>query len=124
MVRLSDRSGGPALGSWDALAPPRAGDQLLRCRSATRTCSGVLLVQRLGADTGPPGDLRPRAPGLTEPANLTVLAEVGHLAEGADPGEGEFGVVLEAERPVGVAGCYRLDLVISGFHPNGRRPAG
>jgi hypothetical protein len=51
-----------------------------------------------------PGDLRPRVAGLAEAADLVGLAEVGHVAEGADPGEGEFGVVFEAERTVDVPG--------------------
>ena len=58
-------------------------------------------MERLGADARPAGDLRPRVAGLAEPADLIGLAEVCHLAEGADAGEGQLGVVFEAERPVG-----------------------
>jgi hypothetical protein len=72
----------------------------------------MLLVQRLGTDAGPAGDFRPRVSGLSELADLVALAELGHLAEGADAGEGEFWVVFEAERAVGVAGCYLPDLVV------------
>jgi hypothetical protein len=45
-----------------------------------------------------------QVPCLSEPADLVALAEVGHVAEGADAGEGQLGVVFEAERTVGVAG--------------------
>jgi hypothetical protein len=37
--------------------------------------------------------------------DLVALAEVGHVAEGADAGKGQLRVVFEAERTVGVAGC-------------------
>jgi hypothetical protein len=43
--------------------------------------------------------------GLAQPPDLVALAEVGHVAQGADAGEGQVGVVFEAERPVGIAGC-------------------
>ena len=78
---------------------------LLRRRLGVSQRSRVLLVQRLRAHTRPPGDLRPGVAGLAEPADLVGLAEVGHLAEGADASEGQLGVVFEAERTVGVAGC-------------------
>jgi hypothetical protein len=57
--------------------------------------------------------------GLPETPDLVGLAELGHLAEGADAGEGQFRVVFEAERTVGVPGCHRLDLVIFGCHQPG-----
>jgi hypothetical protein len=43
--------------------------------------------------------------GLAQAPDLITLAELGHVSEGADAGEGQFGVVFEAERTVGVAGC-------------------
>ena len=61
-------------------------------------------MQRLRADTSPAGDHRPGVPGLAQAADLVGLAEVGHLAQGADAGEGQFGVVFEAERTVGGGG--------------------
>jgi hypothetical protein len=84
--------------------------------SASPQGSRVLLVQRLWPDAGPAGDLGPGVAGLAEPSDLVGLAEGGHVAEGEDAGEGQVGVVFEAEGPVGVAGCHRLDLVIFGCH--------
>ena len=68
------------------------GRQLRRRGLGHLDSPGVLLVDRLRANASPGGDPRPTVTGLSQPAHLVALAELGQCPQCSHAYEGQFGI--------------------------------